>query len=137
MVLVTDLLLDFSHFRREEFDGGSALGANHMVMIAAIVLVLIASDTVVKGNLAGQATAGEKLKRPVNRGETDAVVFLLDEAVQFVGREMLTRFQERAQDGIALLGLLQANAAQMPEEDFLSFADVLPRDTRLIVDAFL
>ena len=106
-------------------------------MAAAIVLVLVARDAIVEGNFAGEAATGEKFKRAVDSGDSDAGISFLDEAVQFVGREMLVSFEEGSQDGAALSGLLKTDATQVPEENFLGFAHALARDTGLIVDAFL
>ena len=50
---------------------------------------------------------------------------------------MFASFQEGPQNGVALLGLLQADAFEMLQKNSLSFADVIPRDGRLIVDSLL
>jgi len=134
-MLAPDLLLDFPHLGRKEFHGRAALCADHVVMAAALVLVLVAGDAVVKSDFAGEAALGEKLERAINGGESDARVLFLDQPVQFVGGEMLAGFKECAQDGIALSGLLQADAAKMLQEDGFGFAKVFPRNGALIVDA--
>ena len=61
----------------------------------------------------------------------------LNQAMEFVGREMVAGFQKRAQDGVALSRLLQADSFQMAVEDVLRLADHLGRDCRLVIDAFL
>lgn len=136
-VLAADLLLDFSYLGREEFDRGAALGTHHVVMAAPVVLMLVAGDAVMKGDFAGKPATGQKLQRAVDGGETDTLVFFLDQAVQFVGGEMFASFEERAQNRAALSGLLQAYAAQMLQENRLGFADVLARNAGLIVDSLL
>src|SRR5260370_39262737 len=57
--------------------------------------------------------------------------------MQFVDRKMFARLEECPQNRIALFGLLQADAFEMPQENSFGFADVLLRDGRLIVDSFL
>jgi hypothetical protein len=47
MVFAADLLLDLSNLFREKLHRRATLGANHVVMIAAVVLVFIACDAVV------------------------------------------------------------------------------------------
>src|SRR5208282_3124392 len=106
-------------------------------MTAAVVLMFIARDAVVKCNFAGQSATGQKLERPVDSSEADARVGLLDQPVQLVGRKMFTSFQEGPQNCAALLGLLQTDATKMLQENSFGFADVLARDGRLIVDSFL
>jgi len=106
-VLASDLLFDFSNLLREKFHRCAALRAHHVVVTAPVVLVLVARDAVMKGNFAGQATTGKQLQGPVDGGESDARVRLLDQSVQLVNREMLARFQKRPQDGVALRRLLE------------------------------
>jgi len=77
-VLASDLLLDFADFLREKFDRSAALGTHHMVMTAAVVLVFVTRDAIVKGDFAGQAATRQKLQRAVDGGEADARVCLFD-----------------------------------------------------------
>src|SRR5271154_3841303 len=60
-VLAANFLLDLCRLRRKEFHRRAALGANHVVMAAAIVLMLVARDAVVKSNFAGQPATGQQL----------------------------------------------------------------------------
>jgi len=108
-----------------------------VVMTAAIVLVFVTRDAVVKGDFAGQAATRQKLQRAVNGGETDARIGFLDQPVQFVDRKMLASFQEGPQNSVALSGLFEPDALEMLQENSFGRADVLPRDGRLIVDSFL
>src|ERR1035438_8366526 len=137
MMPAANLVLDLSDFLGEKFHRCAAFGADHVVMTAAVVLVLIARDAVLKGDCAGQSAIGEQLECPVDGGEADARVGLFDQPVQFVGGQVLASLQKCSQDGVALSGLLQANAAQMLEEDSFRLADALGRDAGLIVDSLL
>jgi hypothetical protein len=137
MVFAADLLLDFSDLGREKFDRGAAFRAHHVVMAAAVVLVLEARNAVMKGNFAGESTIVQQLQRPVDGGKSNAGIFFLDQAVQFVGGEMFAGFEKRAQNRAALPGLLQAYAAKMLQENGLGLADALARDAGLIVDSLL
>jgi hypothetical protein len=137
VMLVSDGALDLSHLRREELDRGATLGANHVVMTAPVVLMFEAGNAVVEGDFTGEAATGEKFKRAVDGGETDARVFLLDQAMKFVGGKVLAGFEKGAQDGVALPSLLQAHATQMLQKNPLGFAQALARDRGLIVNAFL
>src|SRR5215471_10612434 len=137
VVLAADGLFDFSNLGREEFDRRAALGADHVVMAASIVLVLVAGDAVVEGDFAGEAGFGQQLECAVDGGESDVRVFFLDQAVKFVGGEMLARVEESSQDGIALAGLLEADALEVAEKDAFGFAEVFAGNGRLIVNSFL
>src|SRR5437764_14540089 len=72
VMLAADLQFQSIHLRREELDGSSAISTDHMVMAATVVLMLVAGDSVVKGNFARQPTFRQELKRAINRGESDA-----------------------------------------------------------------
>jgi hypothetical protein len=92
------------------------------MVAAAVVLVLVTGDAVVERNLAGQATLREQLERPVNGGVADFRIFPLNQPVEFVGREMLSGFEEGTEYGVALGSLLQTNPLEMLVEDPLSLA---------------
>ena len=64
-------------------------------------------------------------------------IFLLHQTVKFIGGEVLASLEKCAQDGVSLPGLLQPDTAKMLQKNCLGFADVLPRDARLIVNALL
>jgi hypothetical protein len=132
-----DFLFELIHLARKEFHGTAALGAYHVVMAATVVLVLVAGNAIVEGDFAGQAALGKKLQRAVNRGVSNSGVFLLHQAVQFVGGEVIAGFEEGAEDGIALRGLLEADALEMLVKNTLSFPDHLQGDGGLVIDALL
>jgi len=137
VILAADLLLEFADFLREKFHRTAALGADHVVMAATVVLMFVAGDAVVKGDFAGQATLGEKFQRAVDRGVADARIFFLDQAVQFVGGEVVASFEKSAQNCVALASLLETHVFQVSVEDILGLADHLTRERGLIIDAFL
>ncbi len=98
LIAAADFLLKMVHFRGKELDGTAALRANHVMVAAAVVLMLVAGDAIVKSDFAGQATLGQKLERPVNRRKPDALVLLLDQAVQFLYGKMLAGFEKCLQN---------------------------------------
>ena len=84
MMLAADFLLEAVHLGREELDRTAALGANHVMVAAPVVLVLIAGDAVVERDFAGQPAFRQQLESAIDRGEADASVFFLYQAMQFV-----------------------------------------------------
>jgi hypothetical protein len=136
-VFAANLLFQLADFLGKEFHGAATIGADHVVMAAAIVLVLVAGDAIMKGDFAGQSALREQLQRTVYRRISDAGIFFLHQAMKFVGGEMIASFQEGMQNGVALRGLFQTDVFQMAVKDFLSLADHLARDGGLIIDAFL
>jgi len=108
-----------------------------MMMAATVVLMLVAGNTIVKRDCTRESAIGEKFEGAVDGGETDVRILLLDQAMKFVGREMLARLKKRPQDRAALPGLFESNFAQVLQKDSFGFADVGPGNRRLIVDPFL
>src|SRR5258708_40177344 len=94
VVSATYFLLQLIHFARKEFHRTAAFGANHVVMAAAVVLVLVTGDAIVEGDFAGQSAFGQKLQSAIDSSVTNARIFLLHQAVQFVGREVVASFQK-------------------------------------------
>src|SRR5579864_7700772 len=85
VVSASDFLLQVANLGGKEFHRAATLGAHHVVMAAAIILMFVARNAVVKSHFAGQATFGKQLKRAVHGGVSDAGVFPLYQAMQFVG----------------------------------------------------
>jgi hypothetical protein len=59
MIFAADLLLQLADFRRKELDRTAAIRANHVVMAATVVLMLVTGDAIVESNFAGQAAFGQ------------------------------------------------------------------------------
>jgi hypothetical protein len=137
MVPASDLFFDFPHLLGKELHRSAALGADHVMMPAPVVLMFVTRDAIVKSYLARQPTPRQQLQGPVNGGESDAWIGFPDQPMQFVDRKMFPGFKESPQNGAALSGLLQADAFKMPQKNPLGLEDVLWRDSRLIVDSFL
>lgn len=137
LIPATDFIFDVPYFRRKKLNRTSALRAHHVMVTAAVILVFIAGDAVVKSNLTRQSTLRQQLQSAVNRGKADAAVFFLNQAMKFVKGEMLARLEKRLQDRVALGGLLQADAFQVAVQNGLRFPDHLVRNGRLIVNALL
>jgi hypothetical protein len=81
IVSVSDFLLQLLHFAGKKLHRTAALGADHVVMAAPVVLMLIPGDPIVESDLAGQSTLGKQLQCAVDRGVADARILLLYKAV--------------------------------------------------------
>jgi len=136
-VFTPDLALNTLDLTGEEFDRTATLGAYHVMVIATIVLVLIASNAVIERNFAGQSALSEKLKRAIDSGEPDPFILLADKAEKFVGREMVASIEKAAQDHVALARVLQTNTAKVVMKDAFRLAHHLRRYGRLIVNPIL
>ncbi len=77
VILPADFLLQLVDFLREEFHRTAAIGADHVVMAAAIVLMLVARDAIMKGDFARQSAFGQQFEGAIHGGVADADVLLL------------------------------------------------------------
>jgi hypothetical protein len=137
VVLAPDVLLNLLDLRRKELYRATAISADHVVVIAAIVLVLVSRHSVVKCDFTSKTTLREQLQRSVDGGEPDLRVFLFDEPVQLICRKMISRLKERAQDRVPLLRMLESNPLKVGMENVFGLSHHLARDRRLIVYSFL
>ena len=108
-MFTSNFLLQAVHLRREEFHRTAAFRAYHVMMASAIVLVLIARDTVMKCDFTGQTAFGQELKRAIHSGKADLGILFLYQSVQFVGGKMFSSFQKGSKNRIALLRMLQSD----------------------------
>lgn len=137
MVLAPNLLLQAVHFRGKELDRAPTFGADHVMVAAAVVLVLVAGNSVMKRYFAGQSTLCQKLEGAIDGSKSDAWIALAYQLVKLFGGKMFVSFEERQQDGIALFGLLQTYPFQVRMEAVLGVAKRFPRDRNVIVNTLL
>jgi hypothetical protein len=130
-------LFKLAYFGRKKLYGSSALGAHHVMVAAAIVLVLVSRNAVMKRDFACQSAVGEQLQSAVDGRESDMRVFLFDQLGEFVSREMFASFKECPENRAALLRLLESHTPQMAQENSLGLAHIFRRDTQLIVNSLL
>jgi hypothetical protein len=137
VVAAADVFFEFPDFVGKEFDRAAAIGADHVVVAAAIVLVLITRDAVVEGDFTGEVALGEQLQGAVDGGVADPGIFLFHETMELVRGEVLTGLQKRLQDRVALGRVLQADTLEVLVQDTLRFADHLGGDGGLVVNALV
>jgi len=136
VMLAPDVFLDLLNLGRKEFYRTAALRTHHVMMAAAIVLMLISGDAVVECDLAGESALGQQFERAVHGGKSDARVTTLHQLVQFFGGEMVMRIQKGTQDSIALARMFQPHALEVAVKNLLRLSDRLMRELHLIVNAF-
>jgi hypothetical protein len=101
------------------------------------MLVLKPRDAIMEGDLARESALGEQLERAIDGGDAYLGVALLHETVELFDGEVLAGLDEGAEDGVTLLGVLQADALQMLMEALLSVAQGFARERRVVIDPFL
>ena len=122
MVFAADFRFKTIHFRREEFDRASAGSTDHVMVAAAIVLMLVASDAIVKCNFACQSTLSQQLQGTIDCREANTRISLAYELVELLGGEMFVGLEEGEQDRVALLRPLEADALQVLMKALLRLA---------------
>jgi len=135
VVLSPDLLLDLFNLGRKELNGAATFGTDHVVMGAAIVLMLVSSDAIVKCKFGRKSALGEELESAIDRGESNLRVLLLHQAMEFVGREMVANFEKRPKNSVSLFRVLKTNALEVRMEDALRFEKHFLRNGGLIVNS--
>lgn len=115
----TDLFLKFLDLRVQELDVGTALRADHVVMMLPVQLRLIFYTTIPKIKLTGQATLRQMLKGTVDGGEPDMGLFFPGLLVQLFGRDMTPVIQESLEDQLPLGGKLQVPFLEVFTEDLI------------------
>lgn len=107
------------------------------MVAAAVELVFVASDAIVKSHFTGQATLSQQLERPVDGGKSDLGIFFTSQTEELIGGKMVTGFEECAQNGVALVSVLQTHTFQVLVEDLLGFAHGFAIGRRMIVNSEL
>lgn len=107
------------------------------MMAPAIKLVFVAGHSIVKSNLAGQAAFCQQLQCAVDGGKSDFWVFLPGQAKKLVSRKMVAGLQESAEDGIALVRMLQAHTSQVLVKNLLGFTHGFACGRRMVVNSSL
>lgn len=136
VVFLADLAFQVFQFGGKEFHRASALGTDHVVVSAAVVLMFVTRDAVMEGDFTGKAAFGEKLEGAIDGSETDLRVLLADHAVKLVGGKVVASVKEGAEDGVALASVLEAYLLQVLMKDGCSFAQHFARDCGLIINPF-
>ena len=116
MVLTPDLLLHAIHFRGKELDRSAAFRTDHVVMAAPVVLVFITGYAILKRHHASQATIRQQFQSTIDSRKADVRILLANQAVEFIGGEVVASPDERTKNGVTLAGVLQSDLLQMPVE---------------------
>src|SRR5258708_31881876 len=77
-------LLQLIHFVREKLHRTATFRANHVVMAAAVLLVLVTGNAIVENDFAGLSSLCPPLGGAINGGVTQFCVFFFLQAVQIL-----------------------------------------------------
>ena len=137
VIFAANILFQLAHFRRKELHGNAAFSTYHVMVAAAVELVLITGHVIMKGHNAGQAAFRQQLERAIYGGESDLRVFFAGEAEELICRKVVAGLQKGAENGVALFGVLEADALQVLKENLLGLAHSFARGRSMIVNPAL
>lgn len=97
------LILKLFYVGRHELDHRSALGADHVIVMIMVVVVFVVGLAVAKADLTGQPGLSEQFEGPVDRGQPDTVVALVDKGVKVLAGQVGFGAKKDLEDEIALI----------------------------------
>ena len=110
------LVLQRLYLGREEFDHFAAFGADHVIVMLVVVMMLVVGLTVTEAHLTRQTSIREKLQRSVNGCEADIRIDLVNEPVKILTGQVLLGTEEGVQDQIPLLRPAETGGLYMLKE---------------------
>jgi hypothetical protein len=114
------ILLVFDNFA-VKLDQLTALGADQMVVMLMIVIMLVSFAAVAQPLFARQPAFVQQFERSIDGGKADARVFGLDKVVQIFSAQMSFGFEKNFKDQLALRCFLKTRAPQVIEEYLFLF----------------
>lgn len=97
-------ILQFLDRRRKKFDHLTALGADHMIMMFVIVMMLVIGLIVPKSHFPGETGLGEQPERSINCSQTYRRVAAMYKRMEIFASQMFFRAQKNLEDRVALNG---------------------------------
>ena len=88
---VRHLILKVFDVLRKKLDNLAALGADHMIVMSMVVVVLIIRLVIAEPNFPCEPGFGKKLKRPIDRRMANGGVFSMHQKIQVFTCKMLFR----------------------------------------------
>lgn len=117
-----DGVLNGFEFSGIEFDSLAAFGADQMIVMRMLVIVLVARAPVAETHFTREARIGKQFERAIDGRLSDVRVFLLYEPVEIFARQMLFGAQENVEYKIALRSAFESGALDVAMKNFLLFS---------------
>jgi len=121
-VAAHDLFLQLLDLFVVKLDQRAAAGADQVVVVRVLVVVLVKHAPVVEFKLARQATLLKKLQCAIYGCEPDRRILCFDDGVQILAGDVPFGIQKHIEDQIALGRSLEPRALEMFLENLLLFA---------------
>ena len=120
-VAAHDLFLQLLDLFVVKLDQRAAAGADQVVVVRVLVVVLVQHAPVVEFKLASQATLLKKLQCAIYGCEPDRRILCFDDRVQILAGDVPFGIQKHIEDQIALGRSLEPRALEMLLENLLLF----------------
>ena len=124
-VLLRDLDLEALDLVIAELDDVTAVDADEVVVVVAVVGRLVARGAVAEAARLGQAAIDEELQGPVDGGLADVGVLGPDRGVELVDVRVARVREEGLGDGAPLAGHAQATLGEVGGEGRLPWGDLI------------
>lgn len=119
MESLSDAVLNFFNFRREELNGVTAGRANHMMVSAPVEAVFEPGYAITELHLSSQSTLGEKSQCPIYGSVANRGLLFAHKVKQFLRCEVIVDCQEDTEDYIALRTSFQPKLQHVLVKNFL------------------
>jgi len=104
LMLRCHCVLNRFEFSREEFDDLSATGADHMVMVLMLVVMLVMRAAVTEADFSGETGIRQKFQRSIDGGLADIRIQFAHQAIEIFARDVTLCAEKYFQDQVALRG---------------------------------
>lgn len=118
------VLFVFDNFA-EKFNQRIALGANQMVVMLVIVIMLIPCPAIAQPLFARKPAFMKQLQCPVHGREANGRILYLDQVVQILGAQVAFRLEKYFQNQFPLAGFLETCALEMLKKYFSFFFEMV------------
>jgi len=120
---VRHLVLKLLNVLREKLDHLSALGADHVIVMLMVVMMLVVGLVIAEPHFTREPSFRQKLERPVDSRMPNSRVFLLYKPIQVLACEVILGSKEYLEDEVPLPCASEAGLLDMFEKDLFFFKE--------------
>ena len=114
-------VLDGFQLRRVKLNDLSALGADHVIVMLVLVVVLVVGAAIAETHFAGESRIGQKPERSIHRRLADVWILFAHEAMQVLTRHVTFGAQKDVENQLALGRTLETLLLDVLKKNFLLF----------------
>ncbi len=110
---LSHLVLQHLDLCREKFDHAAAFGADHVVVMLVIIMMLVIGLVITEPDLTREPSLGQQTQRAIDRRKAHRGVFFLDESIKILAGEMLFGPQKCIKYQVTLARAAQSQTLEM------------------------